>query len=98
MIRCNTKCILSVYLHLLKVTMTVTSCFAWFNNKNEKNCACTVLELQSLRPPDHPTEIIGISIDSQRLKLTLLARTDQHKNINLNVWNHGPKETPPPPL
>lgn len=40
-IRHNARWIPSLYLYLLKLTINITSCFACFNNKNEKCSVCT---------------------------------------------------------
>lgn len=73
------KYIPSLYMHLLKVNVSVTSCFAWFNKGNEKYFVYTMLDLKSLKSPDRPVEILGISFALRRLSLAGWGRSIQKK-------------------
>lgn len=70
MVSRNTRCIPSLSLYLLKLTVHVTSCFTCFNNKNEKDFVCTPLELRILQLPDSsPLVSLGYILQSSRLSL-----------------------------
>lgn len=65
----NTRCIPSLSLCLLKLTVNVTSCFTCFNNKNE-DFDCTPLELGILQLLDFsPLRYLGYILQSLRLSL-----------------------------